>query len=113
MSMSFLYYPIYPFPCVILCACCCAKLFFISLSKLRVLFDVLFSSLLYPILRYATCCGVLGRVTDVFDSVFPAIVKVMGIVGGFAGFWDENQPPVTLTVKDVELKQHEGGSILG
>ncbi|CAM9190623.1 unnamed protein product [Pylaiella littoralis] len=39
--------------------------------------------------------------------------EVMGIVGGFAGFWDENQPPVKLTVKDVELKQHEGGSILG
>ena len=40
-------------------------------------------------------------------------VQVFGIVGGFAGFWDENQPPVELTVKDVELIQHEGGSILG
>lgn len=37
----------------------------------------------------------------------------MGVVGGFAGFWDPNQPPVDLTVKDVELVQHDGGSILG
>lgn len=39
--------------------------------------------------------------------------KVFGIVGGFAGFWDEKQPPMDLTVKNVELIQHEGGSILG
>ena len=37
----------------------------------------------------------------------------MGIVGGFAGFWDPKQPPVELTAKGVELVQHEGGSILG
>ncbi|CAB1107423.1 unnamed protein product [Ectocarpus sp. CCAP 1310/34] len=39
--------------------------------------------------------------------------KVFGIVGGFAGFWDENHPPKEMSVKDVELIQHEGGSILG
>ncbi|CBJ33175.1 pyrophosphate-dependent phosphofructose kinase [Ectocarpus siliculosus] len=39
--------------------------------------------------------------------------KVFGIVGGFAGFWDENHPPREMSVKDVELVQHEGGSILG
>lgn len=47
------------------------------------------------------------------NTLTPTRPQVVGIVGGFAGFWDENQPPVELTVKDVELVQHEGGSILG
>lgn len=37
----------------------------------------------------------------------------MGIIGGYAGFWDPKQPPVDLTVKSVELVHHDGGSILG
>eukprot|EP00752_Nemacystus_decipiens_P004747 g4324.t2 len=66
-----------------------------------------------------TCGGLCPGLNSVIHHLVLTLLniydaeKVVGIVGGFAGFWDENQPPVELTVKDVELVQHEGGSILG
>eukprot|EP00904_Undaria_pinnatifida_P002128 jgi/Undpi1/11916/HiC_scaffold_4.g01615.m1 len=66
-----------------------------------------------------TCGGLCPGLNSVIHHLVSTLLniykadKVMGIVGGFAGFWDPKQPPVELTAKGVELVQHEGGSILG
>ncbi|CAM9846235.1 unnamed protein product [Ascophyllum nodosum] len=66
-----------------------------------------------------TCGGLCPGLNSVIHHLVTTLLltykadKVFGIRGGFAGFYTEANPPIDLTVRSVELLQHQPGSMLG
>lgn len=67
-----------------------------------------------------TCGGLCPGLNNVIREITRSLFylygiqgKCYGIVGGYAGFYDPNKPPVELTPETVRHIHHQGGTVLG
>jgi hypothetical protein len=66
-----------------------------------------------------TCGGLCPGLNSVIHYLTETLLqnygatKVLGVRGGFAGFYDAAVPPLNLTLEAVSRLQHQGGTLLG